>query len=218
MTGYELSRKWFDWCFDNQEKIKPNHTALYFFILEQYNRMGKVEKFGLPTSMAMNALGIKSYNTYINTLNNLVEWGFIKMVTKSLNQYTSNIIALSNFNKATTKALDKALINHVTKQPLKQRESISSINKQDNKEQETKKEDMQPPYRLFKHLSLSLDEFEKLKNLGYTKFEIDLKLDAIENNKNNKNYSSLFLTAKNWLVKDFGARAITRSIDEPLDF
>lgn len=133
MTGYELSRNWFDWCFENPEKINPNHTALYFFCCEHKNRMGGKEKFGLPTTMAKEAIGIKSYNTYINTLNDLVDFGFIILIEKSKNQYSSNIIALSNFNKAVNKALDKALIKHATKQV----KSIDSIDKQYNKEQIT---------------------------------------------------------------------------------
>jgi hypothetical protein len=133
MTGYELSRNWFDWCFENPEKINPNHTALYFFCCEHKNRLGGKEKFGLPTTMAKEAIGIKSYNTYIKTLNDLVDFGFIIMIEKSKNQYSSNIIALSNFNKALDKALDKALIKHTTKQ----RESIDSIDKQYNNKQIT---------------------------------------------------------------------------------
>lgn len=129
MNSYELSRKWFDWTFENPERINPNHTALYFFIIEHCNRLGWKEKFGLPTTMAKEAIGIRSYNTYINTLNDLVNFGFIKLIEKSKNQYSSNIIALSNFDKAPDKALDKALIKHTTKQ----RESIDSINKQETK-------------------------------------------------------------------------------------
>jgi hypothetical protein len=131
MNSYELSRNWFDWCFDNPEKIKPVHTALYFFCIEHCNRLGWKEKFGLPTEMVKSAIGVHSYNTYIEALNNLVEWKFIKMIQKSKNQYSSNIIALSNFDKATTKALDKALITHSTKQD----ESIDSIDKQYNNKQ-----------------------------------------------------------------------------------
>lgn len=29
MKGYELSRLWFDFCFENPEKIKPNHIYSY---------------------------------------------------------------------------------------------------------------------------------------------------------------------------------------------
>lgn len=129
MNGYELSRVWFDWCFVNPEKIKPNHSALYFFCIEHCNRLGWKDKFGLPTTMAMEALGIKSYNTYKDTLNDLIEFGFIKLVQKSQNQYSANIIALSNFNKAVNKALDKALIKHTSKQSESTRQSTDSIDK-----------------------------------------------------------------------------------------
>ena len=137
MTGYELSRNWFDWCFENPEKINPNHTALYFFICEHSNRMGGKTKFGLPTTMAKDAIGIRSYNTYIKTLNDLVDFGFIELIEKSKNQYSSNIVALSNFNKAHNKALDKALIKHTTKQLESTRQSIDSIDKQINNKQIT---------------------------------------------------------------------------------
>jgi hypothetical protein len=67
-------------------------------------------------------------------LNDLVDFGFIKLIEKSKNQYSSNIIALSNFDKAHNKALDKALIKHDTKQGESTEQSISSIDKQINKE------------------------------------------------------------------------------------
>lgn len=136
MTGYDLSRTWFDFCFENPEKIKPNHTAVYFFAIEHCNRLGWKSKFGFPSAMAMESIGIKSYNTYINTLHELVEWGFIKMIEKSKNQYSSNIIALSNFNKALDKALDKALIKHGSKQRESTDQSIDSIDKQRTKNKE----------------------------------------------------------------------------------
>ncbi len=132
-TGYNLSRQWFDWCFENPEKVKPNHIALYFFIIEHCNRMGWKRKFGLPTTMAKDAIGIRSYHTYINTLNDLIEWGFIILVEKSTNQYSSNIVALANFDKAHSKAYDKALTKHMSKHMSKQVQStcqsIDSIDK-----------------------------------------------------------------------------------------
>ena len=145
INGYSLSRSWFDFCFENPDKIKPNHTALYFFIIELCNRLGWKEKFGLPTSMAKEAVGIKSYNTYINSLNDLVEFEFIVMVEKSKNQYTANIVALSNFDKAQYKALDEAIVKNEVCSIKKSEstvqstiqstgESISSIDKQINQE------------------------------------------------------------------------------------
>jgi hypothetical protein len=129
MNSYDLSRKFVDFSFENPSKIRPNHYALYFFAIEHCNRLGWKKEFGLPTTMTMEAIGIKSYNTYINTFNELVEYGFFTLVEKSKNQYSSNIVELSNFDKALDKALDKAFIKHSTKQSESTGESIDSINK-----------------------------------------------------------------------------------------
>ena len=127
MDYFKLIRTWFDFAFENPEKIKPNHIALYTFCVEHCNRLGWKSKFGLPIEMAKDAIGIRSYNTFINTLNDLIEFGFIILIEKSRNQYSSNIIALSNFDKALDKALDKASIKHVTKQGESTVQSIDSI-------------------------------------------------------------------------------------------
>ena len=190
-TGYELSRVWFDFCFENPEKIKPNHTALYFFCIEHCNRLGWKTKFGLPTTMAKDAIGIRSYNTYINTLNDLIEFGFIELVEKSRNQYSSNIIALSNFNKALDKALDKALIKHGTKHHTKQREStvqsIGSIDKQRTSEQNNNI----PAFKDFSEYCLS-----KIPNLDIK--ALKLKYDSwIENDWKDGNNKPI----KNWKSK-----------------
>lgn len=100
---------------------------MYFFAIEHCNRLGWKEKFGFPTTMVMDAISIKSYNTFIKTLNDLIDYGFIKMVEKSKNQYSSNIIALSKICKANDKALDKAIIKHSTKQSESTVQSIDSI-------------------------------------------------------------------------------------------
>jgi hypothetical protein len=68
-------------------------------------------------------------------------------------------------------------------------------------EKEKEKEKEKYIYRGFKHLSISIDEFNKLC-IDYTKQQVDDILDQIENNANNKKYSSLYLTAKNWLNRN----------------
>ena len=119
MNGYDLSRNWFNWCFDNPEKAKPIHSAIFFFAVEHCNRLGGKEKFGFPSQMTMEAIGVRKYQTYGKALSELVDWGFITMIEKSKNQYSANIISINAADQngiARGKALDKATIKHGAKQ------------------------------------------------------------------------------------------------------
>ena len=127
-TQYELSRQFFDWSFENPDLIKPTHIAIYFFAMEHCNRLGWKDKFGLPTTMAMEAIGIKSYKTYKISFDELVEWGFFKILKKATNQYSAVVIAMVKNTKAHTKAYTKAMLKHDTKQV----QSTVSINKPNN--------------------------------------------------------------------------------------
>lgn len=128
INGYDLSRVWFDFCFENPELISPNHTAIFFFAVEHCNRLGWKSKFGFPTQMTMDAIGIKKHQTYIRYFNDIVDWGFFDLIQKSKNQYSANIISLRAMPKI-GKALDKAIVKHVAKQTESNGQSNSSINK-----------------------------------------------------------------------------------------
>lgn len=78
------------------------------------------------------------------------------------------------------------------KASLKQGSSIKEIDKEEDKES---------IYRSFAHLSISVDEVDKLLE-KYSINQIDETLDAIENYKGNKKYVSLYLTATKWLSKN----------------
>lgn len=172
MNGYELSHNWFDFCFENPEKINPTHTAIYFFAIEHCNRMGWKTKFGFPTQMAMDALGISKHSTYIKYFNDLVEWGFLILVQKSSNQYSSNIISLNFALPKKGKALAKAIVKHGEKHSGSEGESTvigdGSIIKQDNLELNN----------LITNNSID-DKFEKQKNES-----LDFLRKLPENKKN----------------------------------
>lgn len=140
-NGYELSKNWFDFCFENPEKITPSHTALYFFIIEHCNRLGWKEKFGLPTQMAMEAIGVKNWRTYSKSFKDLASFGFINVIESSKNQYSATVIALVKNTKANTKALTKAMQKHVQKQDS----SIAVIDKPYNQELLTKEQEILIP-------------------------------------------------------------------------
>jgi hypothetical protein len=181
MNSYELSRNYFDWCFENPEKISVNHTAIYFFAIEHCNRLGWKAKFGFPTQMVMDALGIKKHQTYIRYFNELVEFGFIELIQKSQNQYSANIISLNNDMLKNGKALDKAIINHTAKQiettGQSNGQSNSSIDKQINKEPLTikpqTKEILIIPENLKSIWDLWIEyrKAKKIKNYAGGKFE-----------------------------------------------
>lgn len=130
MDIYKLYRNFWDFAFDNPEKIKPTHIAIYSFAIEHCNRLGWKQKFGLPSSMVIEAIGIKSYSVYKKCFDELVNYGFFEVIEYSKNQYSSNIIALKENYKAPYKALDKALTKHVSKHLQSTCESIDSIDKQ----------------------------------------------------------------------------------------
>jgi len=109
MDYFQLMRNFWDFAFENPEKIKPNHCAVYCFAVEHYNRLGRKKKFGFPSSMVMDAIGLKCYNSYSKVFNELVAFGFFELIEKSKNQYSANIIALSNFDEALDKALSQQL-------------------------------------------------------------------------------------------------------------
>lgn len=172
MDVFKLSRNWFDFCFENPDKVTPNHSAIYFFAIEHCNRLGWKDKFGYPSQMAMEAVGIKNWRTFIKAFNDLVDWGFIKLIEKSKNQYSANVIAIVENTKANTKALDKALQKH----SQKQYKSIVGINIQETNKQETNKQEIEIEFEKFRKiypgtkngLKTELDNF-KNKHKDYQK-------------------------------------------------
>jgi hypothetical protein len=108
MNGYNLAKDWFDFKFENKTKVRAIHTDMFMYIVDHWNRLGQKEQFGLPTSITMEMLSIGSYNTYKKTLKDLIDFGFVILISESKNQHQSKIIAISKNDKATDKALDKA--------------------------------------------------------------------------------------------------------------
>lgn len=107
-NGYNLADQWWNFTEETCENISPSHIALYFYIVHLNNRLRWKEVFGVPTDKTMNAIGIKSYRYYKRAFDDLVRWGFIKLIEKSHNQYTTNKVALVLETKASDRASEKA--------------------------------------------------------------------------------------------------------------
>lgn len=212
MDTFTLSRNFRNFCFDNPEKINPWHSAIFFFAIEHCNRLWWKEKFWFPSQMVMEAVWIRNWKTYKKYLDDLVEWGFIEMIEKSKNQYSSNIIALVKNTKAPTKALDKALSKHNTKQV----QSIASINIQDNKEQDNKEQELENFLKkwneiFWKNYMLTEDlkrafktcrnkyTLEQIQIWASTYYKDKVSKWSKEERKQFELHILKFLTQKNWL-------------------
>ena len=105
---------------------------------------------------------------------------------------------------------DNDVIPVITKHN-KRLQSITKITDNDNVND---KDNILHIYRAFAHLSLSIEDFDKLR-IEYSADQINNVLDSIENYKQNKSYSSLYLTAKNWLKKEI-QKPVYESSDDAL--
>lgn len=130
--------------------------------------------------MAKDAIGIKNYKTYSKTFEDLIEWGFIRLLQRSKNQYSSNIIAIVKNTKAHTKALSKATQKHSQKQV----HGIVGIDKQIQT-------DTEPITREQENIELDVNiwingfEFLKQDGIWYER-EIEMKFNLSEPELNHR--------------------------------
>jgi hypothetical protein len=148
---------------------------------------------------------LNKVNTFINLLKNE---SMIK--TRTANGTVQTIVTICNYDIYNTfsqisKQQNKQLENSLQTVEEQLENSLQTVEEQlenktniENIEQQSKQREI---YRGFAHLILFTDEYFKLIDLGYTQTQINQVLDAIENYKNNKKYTSLYLTAKKWLAQ-----------------
>lgn len=128
MSGYELSRQWFDFLFENPDLTNVSQTALYMWLIELNNRKGFSEKFVFNSDEACSYTGIKDRKTVWSALNKLSEYGFVTIVKKATNQNQVTTISIIN-NKVKSKGcLDKAirLSNNCTSEGLADKQQVNS--------------------------------------------------------------------------------------------
>jgi hypothetical protein len=215
MDHFKLLRDFWDFAFENPEKISPNHCALFCFIINHSNRLGRKEKLGLPTEMAKEAIGLKCYKRYIKTLTDLIDWGFIVMLEKSRNQYSSNIVALVYYDKALTKAYDKAMLMQSLKHDQSTLQSKSTIDELSTKKEEliTKidKNEIYISELLESHEWLDVIRMKNKLTLPKVKFwlsEFNLKLKSeLDVKQSKKDFTSHF---SRWLPGEIAKEKIIK--------
>jgi hypothetical protein len=141
MNGYQLTDAWFEFRFQHPEKVSHAHTELYFYLVYHWNKLSQKEKFGLPSAVTMEATGIRNYKTYSKCLNDLAEFGFIRIVQKAINQHQAVVVAWGKNTKADTEALTEAL----TKAQHEALPHIVELNNLVTKEHKNNKRKFVPP-------------------------------------------------------------------------
>jgi hypothetical protein len=116
-------------------------------------------------------------------LNKLISTNEITSVTSS----QGTILQVVNYEKY------QLSTNEITNEQPTSNQRATTNNKEKNNKENI--------YRSFEHLRISVGDFNKLC-VNYTKEQIDEILDQIQNYRKNKEYSSLYLTAKKWLKKN----------------
>jgi len=151
----------------------------------------------------------------INIINECIEWGiFNKGKYEELNILTSRRIqdhyATSTYKRTGVSMEEKYLLidvsdkKHINNLVSDDGNEATTIVSDDKSTQSKVKYSKEKIYRKFKHLSLTISEKDKILETGFTVTQLDNILDSIENYSKNKNYSSLNLTARKWLKKEYG--------------
>ena len=176
ITGFSLTREWFEWAFDNHTKINPSHSAVYFFHVYLWNSLGGKKEFDSPNGQAMEGCGIRCIKSYTKTFNELVEFGFIRLVQAGSNKYKAKVVSLIKSKNKNEGTLAKS-INISKKTPSKESQTASKQVKENKESAKDANKNFDTSQFDYQNLFLSFSdskEAERFWNL-WQEYKVEIK-------------------------------------------
>lgn len=98
MDYLELSEHWFEWSRQSDKPVGAIHHAIMFLIISTSER-SKTQKIVIESEEVKDKLGLRKNYPLLKLLEEIADFGFIKILEKGKNQHTSNIIFVQNLSQ-----------------------------------------------------------------------------------------------------------------------
>ena len=219
------------WALAEEKDFSANDQSTYFALLKYCNRLNWLNPFVCHWDILIQ-YSKTSKNSFYKSLAKLNDEGVIKFEKGQRNSSKKPKVFILDFknkkgtireqqgNKEGTKEEQKReqkgnLYKHINKETIKLINSNAEIINNnlslwlDEYKKGSKNSDS--IYYSFDHLSITKKEYQKLLD-EYTKDQIQMVFDSIQNHSNNKKYKSLYLTSKNWLKRDQDKKTQTQKV------
>ena len=129
MNMFDLFNGFWKWASENNDKNTPNITAMYFYLVHLNNELNWIDTFTITSTQTMHYMGIGAFKTYKDTLDKLEQYGLIRIVQRSSNQFTCTRVGMVKLLKAKLIADAKQSKKHLPKQMQSNVENTSHIHK-----------------------------------------------------------------------------------------
>ena len=214
---FEQISSFYSFIYANQDKsIKPQHIALYMFLLNQNNRNMWVEWFKCPFDTASAGSCISSKKTYYNCLSDLQKWNLIEY-KPGINNWKAPLIKIEVLKvTSTVPQSEPQPIPQLTSQELPQPTPNIIQDTKDNNTIDSNSVILSNDYKHSKVLefwnSLNIIKHKSLSKKSITIIDKELKNDGgIEFQKICKRYSKVlndenFFFDYKWTLEEFLTR------------